>query len=300
MAATPSPRRAQRRAAAAFLVPFFVLFAAVLLAPVGYAAWTSLYEEQSAGLGFGGVENVFVGLGNYTDALGDESFRAAFGHIAGYVVLYIPLMTCSALLLALLLDSAVARAKRLFQLALFLPYTVPTVIAAIIWLYLYSPSLSPVMDLFRGAGFEIDMFGSTWAVPSVVNIVTWHYVGYNMVILYAALQAVPRETLEAARVDGAGAVRTALQIKVPHIRSAVVMSVLFTCVGSVQLFNEPFILNTASKEIGPDWTPVQFVQKAAFIDHRPGLASAAALLVAVLAGVLSFVVTKLGNRWKAA
>ncbi|MFF4166564.1 carbohydrate ABC transporter permease [Streptomyces sp. NPDC001741] len=295
-----SAGRARQRAAAAYLIPFFILFTLVMVAPIGYALWTSLFKEESSGLGFGGAESVFVGLGNYADALGDTALRASFLNVAAYVTVYIPLMTCTALLLALLLDSAVARAKRLFQLALFLPYTVPTVIAAIIWVYLYSPSLSPVMDWFGAAGVSVDFFSASLAVPSVVNIVTWHYVGYNMVILYAALQAIPRETLEAATMDGAGAIRTALRIKVPHLRSALVLSLLFTCVGAIQLFNEPYMLTTQSEAINRDWSPVMYVHKAAFVDHQPGLASAAAILIALLAGVLSYAVTKLGNRWKAA
>ncbi|GAA5206363.1 carbohydrate ABC transporter permease [Streptomyces thinghirensis] len=298
--ARPAAGRAQRRAAAAYLVPFFVLFTLVMVAPIGYAVWTSLFAERSSGLGFGGTESVFVGLGNYADALGDTALRASFVHVIGYVAVYIPLMTCAALLLALLLDSTAARARRLFQLALFLPYTVPTVIAAIIWVYLYSPSLSPVMDWFDSVGLSVDFFSAPLAIPSVVNIVTWHYVGYNMVILYAALQAIPRETLEAATMDGAGAIRTALQIKVPHIRSALVLSLLFTCVGAIQLFNEPYMLTTQSEAINRDWSPVMFVHKAAFVDHQPGLASAAAILIALTAGALSYAVTKLGNRWKAA
>lgn len=295
-----STGRTRQRAAAAYLIPFFTLFTLVMVAPIGYALWTSLFKEESSGLGFGGTESVFVGLGNYADALGDTALRASFLNVAAYVAVYIPLMTCAALLLALLLDSTVARAKRLFQLALFLPYTVPTVIAAIIWVYLYSPSLSPLMDWFGSAGVSVDFFSAPLAVPSVVNIVTWHYVGYNMVILYAALQAIPRETLEAATMDGAGAIRTALRIKVPHIRSALVLSLLFTCVGAIQLFNEPYMLTTQSEAINRDWSPVMYVHKTAFVDHQHGLASAAAILVALLAGLLSYAVTKLGNRWKAA
>ncbi|MEU1090644.1 carbohydrate ABC transporter permease [Streptomyces sp. NPDC005576] len=295
-----STGRTQRRAAVAYLIPFFTLFTLVMVAPIGYALWTSLFKEESSGLGFGGTDSVFVGLGNYADALGDTALRASFLNVATYVAIYIPLMTCAALLLALLLDSTVVRAKRLFQLALFLPYTVPTVIAAIIWVYLYSPSLSPLMDWFGAAGISVDFFSAPLAVASVVNIVTWHYVGYNMVILYAALQAIPRETLEAAMMDGAGAIRTALRIKVPHIRSALVLSLLFTCVGAIQLFNEPYMLTTQSEAINRDWSPVMYVHKTAFVDHQHGLASAAAILVALLAGLLSYAVTKLGNRWKAA
>jgi multiple sugar transport system permease protein len=281
------------------MIPFFLLFTAVLVAPIALAVWTSLFREESSGLGFGGTEEVFVGLANYTAALGDPAFRRAFGHIAGYLLLYIPLMTGSALLLALLLDSAVTRWKRFFQLAVFLPYTVPTIIGAIIWVYLYNPSLSPVLEWLRAVGIEVNPYNDG-VLFSIVNIVTWSWLGYNMVILFAALQAVPRETLEAARVDGAGAIRTALQIKLPFIRPAVVLSVLFTCVGAIQLFNEPFILNGRSEAVTRDWSPVLYLQKAAFVDHQPGRAAAAAILLALVAGALSLAVTKLGNRWKAA
>jgi multiple sugar transport system permease protein len=77
-------RRSQRRAAALLIVPFFVLFALVMVAPIGYAVWMSLFQEQSSGLGFGGTERVFAGLDNYTAALGDAGFRSSFGHIALY------------------------------------------------------------------------------------------------------------------------------------------------------------------------------------------------------------------------
>lgn len=136
-------RRGQRRAAAFLITPFFVLFAAVMAAPIGYAVWMSLFQEHSSGLGFGGTERVFSGLGNYAKALSDAGFRDSFVHIALYCALYIPVMIGGSLLLALLVDSAMARAKRFFQLALFLPHAIPGLIASIIWIYLYTPGLSP-------------------------------------------------------------------------------------------------------------------------------------------------------------
>ncbi len=111
-----------------------------------YAAWMSLYREESSGLGFGGTERVFAGLGNFTEALGNEAFLRSFGHIALYCVLYIPAMVGGALVLALLVDSTVARARRFFQIAYFLPHAVPGLIASLIWLYLYTPGLSPITD----------------------------------------------------------------------------------------------------------------------------------------------------------
>jgi multiple sugar transport system permease protein len=297
----PPLRRSQRRAAALFITPFFVLFAVVMAAPIGYAVWMSLFQERSAGLGFGGTERVFSGLGNYTKALSDEGFRESFVHIALYCALYIPVMIGGSLLLALLVDSALARAKRFFQLALFLPHAIPGLIASIIWIYLYTPGLSPVLDWIGAFGGSWNFYSNDHVLSSMVNLCAWQWIGYNMVIFYAALQAVPRETIEAAVVDGAGAIRTALQIKVPLIASAVVMTVLFTCVGAIQIFTEPRLLNQrGAPTIDTEWSPTMFIWKAGFVQHDYGLAAAASLMLAVLGIALSYIVTRLGNRWKAA
>ncbi|UNM16767.1 sugar ABC transporter permease [Streptomyces formicae] len=283
------------------MVPFLVLFAAVMAAPIGYAAWLSLFTEQSSGLGFGGTERAFSGVGNYVKAFSDTGFRESFLHIAAYCALYIPVMIGGALTLALLVDSAVARAKRFFQLALFLPHAIPGLIASILWIYLYTPGISPVLDWIEAAGGSWNFFSADHVLSSIVNLAAWQWMGYNMVIFYAALQAVPRELIEAADMDGAGPIRTALQIKVPLISSAVVMTVLFTCVGAIQLFTEPRLLNQkGSAAVDTEWSPTMYIWKAAFLQHDYGLAAAASLLLAALGVALSYLVTKLGNRWKAA
>ncbi|GAA3241784.1 sugar ABC transporter permease [Actinocorallia longicatena] len=292
--------RRQRTAAAVFIVPFFVLFLALMVAPILYAAWTSLFREQSGGLGFGGTERRFVGLGNYTRALTDQAFQGGFGHLALYCALYIPVMIGGAMVLALLLDGTLVRAKRFFQLAFFLPHAVPSVIAAIVWVYLYTPGLSPVLQVLNAGGADVDLFGKSLTIPALVNVTAWQWIGYNMIIFYAALLAIPRELLEAATVDGAGEVRTALRVKIPMIRSAIVMTMLFTIIGSIQLFTEPTVMLGRSDGVNAEWSPTMFIYSAASQRHDDGLASAASLLVGLLAGGLSFAVTRLGNRRRSA
>ncbi|MFE2379436.1 carbohydrate ABC transporter permease [Streptomyces sp. NPDC059398] len=289
--------KARTRAAAILLTPFFVLFTAVMLVPIGYAVWLSLFTEKQSGLGFGGSESVFSGLDNYAAALGDRAFREGFGVLLGYCVIYIPLMVCGALALALLLDSALARAKRFFQLALFLPHAVPGIIAALVWVYLYTPGLSPVVSAMHSGGIGFNFFSSSGALPSVVNIALWEWLGYNMVIFYAALQAIDRSVLEAATVDGAGGWRTAVSIKLPLIRASVVMVALFTIIGSLQLFTEPLILNSgAGSAVSSTWTPNMYAYTAAFSRNDYGLAASASVLLALTAALLSFLVTRFTGR----
>lgn len=277
-------------AAAVLLGPFFLLFTAVSLLPIGYAVYLSLYTEQRSGLGFGAPETVFSGFDNYVRALGDAAFREGFAVLAGYCLIYIPLMLGAALSLALLLDSALARARRFFQLALFLPHAIPGIIAALIWMYLYTPGISPVVEVLHSGGLTADLLGTP--LPAVVNIAVWEWTGYNMVIFYAALQAIPREVLEAAVIDGAGPFRTAWNVKVPLVRPSLTMVGLFTVIGSLQLFTEPMILNGASPAVVSTWTPNMYVYTAAFDRHDYGLAAAASVMLALAAAALSFLVTR--------
>lgn len=288
--------RGRGGAATLLLAPFFLLFAAVVVAPVGYALYLSLWTEHTSGLGFGGAQQVFSGLGNYTRVLGDAAFRNGFLVTAGYCALYIPLMLGAALGLALLIDSTLARARRFFQLALFLPHAVPGLVAALVWVYLYTPGISPVIGALGGAGVHLDFLSSGFTLPSIVNIAVWEWTGYNMVVLYAALQAIPRELLEAATIDGASAVRTARSVKLPLIRPSLVLTTLFTVIGSLQLFTEPMILHGSSASVISTWTPNMYAYSAAFDRNDYGLAAAASVLLALVAAALSFTVTRLGAR----
>ncbi|MFD8208211.1 carbohydrate ABC transporter permease [Streptomyces sp. NPDC059695] len=292
--------KARTRAATLLLTPFFVLFTAVMVVPIGYAVWLSLFTEKQSGLGFGGTETIFTGLDNYTAALGDRAFLEGFGVLFGYCLLYIPLLLAGALGLALLLDSALARARRFFQLALFLPHAVPGIIAALIWVYLYTPQLSPVVQAMEAGGVGFDFFSPEGTLPSVVNIALWEWLGYNMVIFYAALQAIDRSVIEAATVDGAGAWRIAFSIKVPLVKASLAMVALFTIIGSLQLFTEPLILNKGTgSAVTSTWTPNMYAYTAAFDRNDYGLAAAASVLLALTAALLSFAVTRLTGRRKA-
>jgi multiple sugar transport system permease protein len=288
--------RRQRGAATVLLAPFFVLFTAAMVAPIGYAVYLSLWTERSSGLGFGGARQVFSGLGNYTRALGDPAFRHGFLITAGYCLLYIPVMLGLSLGLALLLDSTLARARRFFQLALFMPHAVPGLIAALIWTYLYTPGISPVVNALNSGGVHVDFLSSGGTLPSVVNIAVWEWTGYNMVIFYAALQAVPREVIEAATIDGASEARTARSVKLPMIRPALVMTGLFTVIGSLQLFTEPMILRGSSSTVISTWTPNMYAYSAAFDRNDYGLAAASSVLLALVAAALSFAVTRLSTK----
>jgi multiple sugar transport system permease protein len=290
---SPARRRTRRHGAAGFLLagPFALLLFGTVLVPVLYALYLSLFTERLSGLGFGGPKQVFVALGNYLDVVSSATFHQSLGNVALYALVHVPTMLAAALVLALLLDTVVGRVKQIWTLAVFLPYAVPVVIGGLIWAYLYSPGVGPLNALS-----PVDPLGKAGILPAVVNISHWQWVGYNMIIFYTALQAIPREVLESARVDGAGAVRTALFIKTPMIRPTVFVALVFTIIGSLQLFTEPLVLRGFTGAVSSTWTPSLYVYEAAFVAGDYGRAAAASVLLAVVAAVLSAVVMRLSTR----
>ncbi|MDL5205691.1 sugar ABC transporter permease [Streptomyces sp. ALI-76-A] len=307
-AAAPAPapapahraRRAARRrrlaACGVLMAPFFALLVTVFLIPVGTAVHLSFFSDDQPGLGFGPERTVFVGLRSYVAVLTDPTFLGGLGTVALYCLLYIPLMVAGALVLALLLDSGVVRLRAWAQLGLFLPHAVPGIIAALIWLYLYTPGISPVIDLFARADITIDFLGVHTVLPSIVNIALWSNLGYNMVVFYAALQAVPREVIEASVVDGAGPVRTALQVKTPLVRASIVMVAMFTLIWALQLFTEPVLLSQSSPMINSRFSPSMYIYDAAFTRNNYSLAAAASVVLLLCTIALSYGVTRWTSR----
>ncbi|MFP3714051.1 carbohydrate ABC transporter permease [Puerhibacterium sp. TATVAM-FAB25] len=287
-----SLRRHERAAGYLFVAPFFLVFLAMMVTPLAYSGYLSLFREQLIG------GNAFVGLANYLDALQDAAFIEGVLRVLRFFLLQVPLMLGLALLFALVLDSGRLRLKRFVRLSIFVPYAVPSVIAAIMWGYLYGPDFGPFTQLAEALGAPPPQFLSNqWMLVSIANIVTWGFVGYNMIILYAALRSIPTELYEAARLDGAGEARIAWSIKIPAIRPALLLTLIFSIIGSLQLFNEPQILRTlAPNVIGRDYTPNLYAYNLAFVNQEIDYAAAIAFLLGFVIMILSYVVQLSSQR----
>lgn len=277
------------RAAIGFLLPFCAFFAAFFLLPIGYAVYQSLLAtERSGPLGLGGSRTVFAGLDNYAAALSSAEFVGSLGRVLLFAAVQVPVMIVLATALALLLDALSARGVPLFRAAYFMPYGVPGVIASILWGFLYVPGVSPIVDLLGAAGLHVDFLDPDTVLWSIVNIVTWEFAGYNMLVLVAQLKAVSGDLYEAARIDGANAWQIVVRIKLPLIRPAMVLTTVFTIIGTLQLFAEPLVLRPLSTAITNYYTPNLAAYNEAFNHNNYHLAAAEAVLLAMVACVLSF------------
>ncbi|MCT1384482.1 sugar ABC transporter permease [Brachybacterium sp. p3-SID1565] len=270
------------------MAPFLVLFIATMIIPVIMAVGYSFTRVQRSGLlGEDGTESTFAGFSNYAAALSNQNFIESIGRMMLFGIVQVTVMIVAATILALLLESAAAKWPGLFRSAYFLPYGIPGVIATILWSFLYIPGLSPIVDVLGWMGIEIDFLGPNVVLWSIANIVTWTYTGYNMLIIIAQLKAIPGELYEAARIDGAGAMKTVTSIQVPLIRPALMLTIIFSIIGTLQLFAEPRLLQTMSSGITTEYTPNMSAYAYAFQYNEIGMAAAQAVIIAVSAFVLS-------------
>jgi multiple sugar transport system permease protein len=242
--------------------------------------------------------NAFVGLENYVGELTNADFWSAFGNIVVYVLVLVPVMMCLGLFAALALDSGRLHGSVFFRLSLFLPYAVPGVVAALMWGYMYGSQFGLVGNLNEFFGWAIpNPLSNELVLGSIGNITLWLFLGYNMLIFYAALRVVPEDVYEAAELDGASAWRVISSIKLPAIRPVVAVTTMFSVIGSFQLFNEPNILRAlAPNVISTHFTPNLYAYNLAFAGQQFNLSATVAIIMGVFTLVVAYLVQRVGNR----
>lgn len=278
----------------AFLAPFLLMFLLVFAFPIGVAIHSSFFKNEASGGGlYGGGEQVekFVGLENYKYVVGSGDFWHGMLRVVGYTLIQVPVMIGLALALALLLDSFMVRHPGPARLTYFLPYAIPGIIAAMVWLCLYTPSISPIVAALHALGVDANfMAPGLPLLASMANMTTWTYTGYNMLIFLAALQAIPHELYEAGRIDGASEWQITRKIKIPMVRNAALLAVLLSIIGTIQLFNEPAIMATANGWMGKSYTPMMMAYNTmmgAVTPSGQGPASAISIVMALVAAVMA-------------
>ena len=301
VAAAPGRRRGHRgggpRAGTiiAFLLPFVLPFVLFYLVPVGYAVWQSFQVVRRTGGQYGTPYTAFGGFQQYTQAFLNSEFWSSIGRIGLFGIVQVPVMLLAALLMALLLDSPLLKFKSFFRIAAFMPYAVPGVIAAIMWSFLYSPQLSPVVDLLKGIGLQPNFLGPGAVLWSTANVSTWLWTGYNMLIMYSALQSIPQELYEAAKLDGANNWAIAWRIKVPIIGPSIILTTVFSIIGTLQLYAEPAVLRQISSNISSTYTP-NMLAYAVASGNNYQQAAAISVVLAVITFVWSFGFMRLTMR----
>jgi multiple sugar transport system permease protein len=295
--ATPAgrtTRRASRRSWAGwwFIGPFMAVFALVFLAPIAYSVYLSVFRNQLIG------GTAFVGLDNYARALGDAQFWSALGRVSLFLAVQVPVMLFIALVVALALDSGRLYGRSFFRISIFLPYAVPAVVATLMWGFMYGTRFGLVGNINQAFGLNLPSpLSSELVLASIGNIVTWEFIGYNMLIFYSALTVIPKSLYEAAEIDGAGQLRVITAIKLPAIRGAIVVASIFSVIGSFQLFNEPSILKSLSPNtISTYFTPNLYAFSLSFSGQQYNYSATVAIIMGLITMAIAYAVQVRGMR----
>ena len=236
----------------------------------------------------------FVGLDNYVRLLHTPLFWQALVNTLYFVAVGVPVSIGLSLGTALLLNARIAKWQALFRTALFAPVVTTVVAVAVIWRYLLHTRYGLINQALAAIGIDpVDWLGDPhWSMPSIILFAAWKNFGYNMVILLAALQAVPRELYESARIDGAGSLRQFTDLTLPMLTPTLVMVGILTLAGYFQLFAEPYVM-TQGGPLRSTVSVLYFMYEEGFRWWNLGYASAVAFLLflivfAVSAALLRF------------
>ncbi|WP_226873602.1 carbohydrate ABC transporter permease [Microbispora sitophila] len=275
-----------------FVGPFMAVFALVFLAPIAYSVYLSLFRTRLIG------GTAFVGADNYLKVLQDPQFWSAFGRVALFLVVQVPIMLFLALLVALAIDSGRLYGSAFFRISVFLPYAVPAVVATLMWGFMYGTRFGLIGNINEAFGISLpDPLSPDLVLASIGNIVTWEFVGYNMLILYSALKVVNPSLYEAAALDGAGQLRIIWAIKLPALRGALLIATIFSIIGSFQLFNEPSILKTiAPNSVTTYFTPNYYAYSLSFAGQQFNYSATVAIVMGIITMIVAYLVQLRGMR----
>lgn len=266
----------------AMLLPTIVIFAVFMIYPILYSFYLSFTE-------FTGGTYEFVGLRNYIELFNDPVFYKALFNTFFYLIIQVPVMISLALLLAVLIEQKFIRGKGFFRMATFLPTITSLVAYSLVFKVLFNTNyglINYIVEFFGGE--KIQWIYSAWpARASIIISITWRWVGYNMIILLAGIQAIPTEMYESASLDGASFWQQLFYITIPAIKPIILFTTITSTIGTLQLFDEPYILTQG----GPNYATItlgEYLYDNGFTYLKFGFASALGYVMVIIIGLLSW------------
>jgi ABC-type sugar transport system permease subunit len=278
--------------AMAMLLPSLVFLATFTYWPIMRSLYFSFHDVM-----LGSNKIYFLGWENYERVLHDALFWKSFRNTAFYTLITIPSALVCALLLAVGLDSKI-RGVALYRSAFFYPVMIPSVAAGMVWVFLYAPGYGPINGMMDTLGLpKLEwLYSSEWAMPAIIVMSIWKYSGYFMLILLAALQLVPRDLYEAAKLDGVSGWNQLIHITIPLISPTIYFVIIIGILHSYQIFDYVFVMTQG----GPaDATNVLtlYIYQNAFQYQDIGFASTVAnMLLLFIGGLIAVIASTIGRR----
>ena len=275
----------------AFVLPWMIGFLSFTLIPVAMSLYYSLCDYSLL------QPPVYRGLENYRMLMSDEVFLKALVKTFNYAAFSIPLGLIVALAAALLLNNDI-RCRSVYRTIVFLPSLVPTVAAAMIWLWLFNNKLGLVNLALTKLGVDKPpgwLADEHWAMPALVIMSVWG-IGNTIVIYLAGLQDVPRELYEAADIDGAGAGRKVWHVTLPTLSPVIFFNLIMALIGSMQVFVLPYIM-TQGGPARSTYFFTYYLYDNAFVYLKMGYASAMAWIQLLIVLTLTAIAFWSSKHW---
>ncbi|MEV0490504.1 carbohydrate ABC transporter permease [Streptomyces atratus] len=272
-----------------YVLPALALYGAFLLYPFGQSVWLSLLHWD------GLTQATWAGFGNYTDLFTDPNLRASFVHALVLLLFYAALPVAIGLLLAAVMSRIRVRGMTFFRTVLFLPQVLAMVVVGVAWRSILAPD-GLLNDTLKAVGLgsltRAWLGDYDWALPAVGAVGTWVGTGLCMVLFLAGAQRIPRELYEAARIDGAGAVREFLSVTLPGLRAVIAVALTLTIVAGLRNFDLIYI-TTSGGPGNSTSVPAYEVYHRAFETNQVGSAAAVGVALTVLIFALTVTVSRL-------
>jgi multiple sugar transport system permease protein len=230
----------------------------------------------------------FVGLANYVRLFGDADFLHALRVTGYYVLLNIPIQTTLALGIAVMMDKF--SKSTAIRGILVLPWLLPNIVVALIWLWLLDPTMGFLNQIIMGLGFQRQPFlGSVdQAMPTIAAINIWRHAGYTAILIYAGLQTIPKEIYEAASIDGANERQMFFGITIPLLRPVLVFVLVTTIIGSFQIF-DTIAITTKGGPVDATRVVSWYIYEYAFVRFKMGYATTISVALFVILITITFI-----------
>jgi multiple sugar transport system permease protein len=292
MTASMSRELRKNAVAYSFILPNLLGFAIFTLIPMVFALGLSFARWDGAN------PMAFVGLKNFARMLRDETFGISMKNTILYVVGTVPTTLILSLLLAMLLNTQI-RGRNFFRAAFFFPYVASLVAVAVVWNMMFHPSMGPVNNLLRWIGVKNPPAWSastTWALPTVIGAGIWKNVGYYMIIYLAAIQGIPRELYEAARIDGASDWQSFHKVTIPLLAPVTFFVSIMLTIQSFKVFDLVYMMTMG----GPGRATnvlVYTIYDSAFVSFDYGYSSAIAVVLLAIVLAITVFQFRMEKKW---
>jgi multiple sugar transport system permease protein len=274
-----------------FLMPSLLGLVLFNLLPISISAYISLTDWDLI------TKAHFIGFTNYVDVFKDEYSIQAIGNTFKFIAGYLPLILCSSILMAVLLNRKI-RFMKFYRAAVFVPVITSWVAVSMIWRWLLNGQSGLINYLLSLVGIQgpVWLQDFFWSMPAIIMVSVWKDVGFISIILLAGLQEIPEDYYESAEIDGASPLQQLFKISLPLLTPALFFVVIISLINSFQLFDQVIVM-TNGGPAGSTSSIVLEIFNNAFKSNRMGFASAQSWVLFILIFVVTIIQNQIQKRW---